>query len=56
VVGHTATDATQNWVITNGTVNITILATSPDNVWTTLNDEADEMVASIVILSGGAGQ
>lgn len=48
---HSTTQATQIWVITDGTSNLTVFASSPESVWVSLNDEIVTMVQSIVFLS-----
>lgn len=53
LTSHTTNQASQTWAITDGTSNVTVLATSPDVVWPSVSDEIDSMVKSIVFLPYG---
>ena len=56
VASHTTNRASEIWVITDGTSNLTVVATSPDAVWSSLSDEIDAMVKSVVFLPEGDSQ
>ena len=56
VVGHSATQVNETWVISNGEVTVTILGTSPDSVWKSTSPEMDAMVTSVAILGEGGGE
>ena len=56
ISGHAAEKASQTWVTTDGTSNVTVLASSPSSVWASVTDEMEAMVKSIVFLSDGDGK
>lgn len=56
VVGHSPTQATETWVISNGEMTVTLLATSPDSVWNAISPKMDAIAASVVILAQGSGE
>lgn len=56
VVSHSATQASETWIISNGESSITIAGFTPESAWTVLSPEMEAMAASIAFLNeGGEG-
>lgn len=56
LVAHSTNDASETWVIANGEMSTTLVATTPDNVWASVADELDAIASSVVILDEESGE
>lgn len=56
LTSHSETLATETWIISDGDLDVQIIAQVPDSIWPSITDELDIMVASVNLTAGGSGQ
>ena len=55
VIAHSVASAETSWVISDGTLSVSMVATVPDTDWASFSDELDDMARSVRFVTGGGG-
>lgn len=53
LVAHSPKQASETWIIANGELSTTLVATTPDSVWNSVAEGLDAMAGSVVFLDQG---